>query len=354
MEYNLIFIIISILIIFYLINYFINHLSKEYFSTNVPVGFCANEGKIGLRMYNGFKYDCVPMNDSSATDVLSNKQFKYPKQVKGSDSSSSSSGDSTSSSTGGGSTGAGSTGGGGRVDGSGNGSGTINNDYANLEGQCIPPNSDFGKICGAKYGNQYGVSKKEPCNDGNVKITCGYLNFDEVDYRNVGKYTTNCINKSFDMDTMCNINMPNNVRELSKESGYYDTSAGAKAVLKGKLGDCYTNDGSPDLSKARPICNLSSNKEIDRILPFNNQNEYNIFTECHNMENHNFVNDCQQLLKLDNKQDVFADIHGFDCMPGYARAKCINKKDEPLPIDYRLTKLKHDSKRNIYPFTKNN
>ena len=111
-------------------------------------------------MYNGFKYDCIPMNDSSATDVLSNKQFKYPKQVKGSDSSSSSSGDSTSSSTGGGSTGAGSTGGGGRVDGSGNGSGTINNDYANLEGQCIPPNSDFGKICGAKYGNQYGVSKK--------------------------------------------------------------------------------------------------------------------------------------------------------------------------------------------------
>ena len=75
MEYNLIFIIISILIIFYLINYFINHLSKEYFSTNVPVDLC-NEGKIDYECINMIIY----MNDSSATDVLSNKQFKYPKQ----------------------------------------------------------------------------------------------------------------------------------------------------------------------------------------------------------------------------------------------------------------------------------
>ena len=45
---------------------------------------------------------------------------------------------------------------------------------------------------------------------------------------------------------------------------------------------------------------------------------------------------------VDSNKDVFADINGFDCMPGYARAKCINRK-EPINIPPDLRKFKHDS-----------
>lgn len=347
MKYNLIFIIISIIILFIIINFYLYKYNKEYFSTSTPVGWCLHDGKMGLRLYNGFKYECVSMEDNSAKHVKSNKQFKYPKQSSNNDNTSS-----TSSTRGYGTTGYQSK----------------NTDVQSAiqssttagttESKCIPIDSDYGKICQSLYGNSYGVQSIDSsgCEAGEVKIKCGKLYFNEIDYNKVGLYSTKCINNSFDMDTMCNEYMPDEVRKISSKSGYYDTSAGSQTVLKGKYGDCYNNDGSPNLSKSRAICNLKSNKEIQRILPFSYESDYNKFTDCHNMENYNFVQDCQNILSESNSEDelnVFADIHGFDCMPGYARAKCINKNDS-IPVPYDLTKLKVQSKGNIYPFSKNN
>lgn len=313
MDYNLIFIIISIFIAFLLTNYFligfIRHFifKKETFSNSYPTGFCSHEGKLGsklgIRLFNGSTYSCVSMDDTEAEDVNTNRDFR-PKNNDGSNSRSGN-GDNSSS-------------------GNGDNSSSASGDNSNT-----------------------GEESEEPNN--NVKK--GNLTFDEVDYSNEGKYVyaTDCIDNAFDMDTICNQIMPKNINQIAKQNGYYNQSAGADVILKGKKGDCLTHDKSPDLSKSRAICNLKSNKEIKRIFPFNNNQDYNVFTNCNNMESHNFVDDCKNLLKLNSNNDVFADIHGFDCMPGYARAKCINKK-EAINIPNDIKKLKHDSRGNIYPY----
>lgn len=338
MDYNLIFIIISIFIAFLLTNYFIIGFLKHYifrketFSNKYSTGFCYHQGKLGIRLFDGKNYSCVAMDNVEAEDVNTNRDFR-PKNNDGSNSRSGN-GDNSSSASGDNSN-------------TEEESGDTNNN--GKEGQCISP----GKISSVCKINGKGIKEinRDICPGDKVKVTCGNLTFNEIDYSNEGKYVyaTDCINNAFDMDTMCNEIMPKSINQISKPNGYYNQSAGADVILKGKQGDCYTADGSPDLSKSRAICNLQSNKEIKRILPFRNNQDYNVFTNCNNMESHNFVDECKNLLKLNSNNDVFADIHGFDCMPGYARAKCINKT-EAINIPDDIKKLKIDSKENIFPY----
>jgi len=157
--------------------------------------------------------------------------------------------------------------------------------------------------------------------------------FNNIDYSDQGKYAyaTECINDSLDLDTMCNYYMPDNIKNNSKKDGYNVNSAGLDVTLKGKDGDCYLTNGDPDSSKVRGICNFKRENEINRVRPVSYENDYNKFTQCQNME-YNFVNDCKTLLDI-NQTNVFADIRGFDCMPGYARAKCVDKtKDIDMPV----------------------
>ena len=352
MDYNLIFIIISIFIAFLLTNYFligfIKHFifKKETFSNAYPTGFCSHEGKLGIRLFNGSTYSCVSMDDTEAEDVQSNRQFG-PNTNESSNTGSGNGNNSASASGNNSASASGDNNESNDNSNTGEESGEPNNNFK--EGQCISPDK-IGEICKV---NGKGIKeiKKDICPGNNVQVTCGNLTFDEIDYSNEGKYVyaTDCINNAFDMDTICNQMMPKSINQIAKQNGYYNQSAGADVILKGKSGDCYTHDGSPDLSKSRAICNLQSNKEIKRIFPFNDNQDYNVFTNCNNMESHNFVDECKNLLKLKSNKDVFADIHGFDCMPGYARAKCINK-EEAINIPNDIKKLKHDSRGNIYPY----
>ena len=81
MDYNLIFIIISIFIAFLLTNYFIigffkhSILQKETFSSKYPTGFCSHEGKLGIRLFDGNNYSCVAMDNVEAEDVNNNRLF---------------------------------------------------------------------------------------------------------------------------------------------------------------------------------------------------------------------------------------------------------------------------------------
>ena len=339
MKYNFILIIFVILIIFILINYLFSN--KENF-LNIPVGYCDNKGKVGFRMYDGLNADCVSMESNDAVDVESNLQFN---QLGNMNSNIPTSNNSTNNNQ--------------NQNQNQNILKNKNESFKEFTNQlnnnnCVPLNSNYGLVC-SNIGKDYGIKSKELCEEeeNSVKVNCGRLIYNGVSYKDVGEYSTGCIDKSLDFDTMCNEMMPLDIKDTSKKVGYYDRSAGASVILNGKHGDCYNNDGTSNKLKSRAICNLRSNMKINRIPPFTNTIDYNTFTGCHNMETFNFANECKDLLKLDNIDNVYADIHGFDCMPGYARAKCINKEN-PISIPHDLNKLQRDTKSNIYSYNLNN
>ena len=338
MKYNFILIVIVIFIVFLLINYILNN--KEYFSDKYGGGFCSINNEIGIRYSDG---SCIPLSSEKSDDVDTTLKFRH---YDGKPSSSSSSSSGSSSSTGSGSA---ST--------SGSASNPIVSPHSsNNDNDCVPKNSDYGLICKNRYGINYGVKDIQQCdpaqNDG-VKVICGDMYFNKKNYKK-GKYTfaTDCISNSLDLNTMCNYYIPKTTKNSAKDDGYNINSAGLKIRLKGKYGDCYLHNGKQDEARSRGICDFKHFNEMDRVRPFRFENNYNKFTGCHNMENYNFVNDCKTILNVDSNKDVFADINGFDCMPGYARAKCINRK-EPIKIPPDLRKFKDDSKSNIYFYNKN-
>ena len=201
---------------------------------------------------------------------------------------------------------------------------------------CINKNIDYGAVCvDTNNSKDYGVGTLQDCSSDATKkkyeLTCANMTFNGVDYSDEGTYSTGCINHTLDMDTMCNSYMPVQMKANLKQNGYYNKSAGAQVILKGKEGDCYNNDGTSNPLKSRAICNLRSNKEINRILPGRDINESDKFTDCQNMENYNFLQDCKTMMSPLNEteeEDIYADIHGYDCMPGYARAKCYLKDEK--------------------------
>lgn len=339
MNYNFFVFIIIILFIFFILNYFLNR--NENFSDKYPITFCTTGGSLGIRYSDN---SCVPFGQAS--DVKSSQQFKHYSDDSQDKSTSSNQNDISSMDI---------------------NQQNINTNITDMtepikditdttsNNDCIEKNINYGEVCKKRFGNNYGIKKMESCNNNKgVKVICEKMVFDGKTYNNDNlTYATDCMSDSLDLNIMCNYYMPKNIREKSKKNGYNSNSVGLNTRLRGKYGDCYTSNGKPDLSKNRGICNFRKFNEIDKVRPFNFVDKYNKFTGCHNMENYNFANDCKNRLGLSDSESVFADIKGFDCMPGYARAKCVNK-NELIKLPPDLQKFKKDSKSNLFPYNINN
>ena len=106
--------------------------------------------------------------------------------------------------------------------------------------------------------------------------------------------------------------------------GYNINSIGSKKILYDKFGDCYNSNGDPDYNKARGLCSYNYLSDVSKIRPALNNLDYNEYTNCKPM-NSNFQEECKNILGID-KDNVFAYIDGYDCLPGFGRAKCIDNK----------------------------
>ena len=220
---------------------------------------------------------------------------------------------------------------------------------SDLDSMCFPKNSNFGSICNKYQGDQYGVSEIAPCNNNSgKKVTCKLMTFNGINYKDNNTFSTNCIDKSLDFDTMCNNYIPESIQSNIVSNGYTQSSSGLKTKLIGKDGDCYNPNGNPDNSRARGICNVNFNNEIPKVDPFIYNQDSNVFTSCLKMNPSNFINKCSSLLNIE-KNNVYADIEGHDCFPGYGRAKCVDKKKN-IHVSPSIKKFKKDSDSNIYHF----
>ena len=188
-----------------------------------------------------------------------------------------------------------------------------------LDEDCHPNNSNFDKIC--KMQNmKYGVKKLIPCDSNNSKVVCGLNYINGVHYGD-NVTMTPCLNKSDDFDNWCRYY--NNVSTIP--SGYNVNSIGAKNVLVGALGGCYTNDGKSDKNSARAICDYKHMEQVTRLDPANNKINYNVYTDCLPLNGNNFIPSCINL--MNNSSALATQIMGYDCNPGYGRAKCLNTGD---------------------------
>jgi len=191
-----------------------------------------------------------------------------------------------------------------------------------IDPDCLPNNTNFSEICRDKNPS-YGIKSLNSCGGGKSKVECGY------NYLNGIKYPDNvtitpCLNKSDDFDVWCKYYT--NINDIP--SGYNVNSIGAKNTLIGRAGDCYLNDGKPDNNNARAICDNNHMENIKKLEPANNRIDYNIFTECFPLNSTNFNLKCNNLLKDVDSQNIFVtQIMGYDCNPGYGRAKCIKNYD---------------------------
>ena len=309
---NYIFIIIVVaLIIFWIMNDLFNFF--EFFNA----GICTtSDGKFG----NFYDNTCHPLSDSNApssdsiytSTTTGEKIGTWTNTGTGSDATSGG-GDSISNS--------GST--------SGNGS-SSSNDNIPLENTtkdtCID-NVFAGTICNIRNSgsNNFGLKSITPCTgaDSNKsKFECENLWFNELQYENVIN-ATSCINKSIDFDEACRIFQPKD--NSLKTKGYNINSIGSKHILYGKNGDCYNSSGNEDFNKGRALCSYKYNTNMTKLDHIQNNYDYNVFTECKNIKS-NFNQECKTLLgKTGINDKVYAYINGFDCLPGFCRAKCIDK-----------------------------
>ena len=178
--------------------------------------------------------------------------------------------------------------------------------------KCYPNDTNFSKIC-SDQSPTYGVKSINSCDKDTSSVVCdpNYLN---------GKYTgtsiiTPCLNKTDDFDVWCKYYNNKPVPE-----GYNINSIGVKNLLVGKEGECYLNNNIPDNSKARGVCDYNY---IDNITKISSSNlKDNNFTDCSSI-NSNFNILCDNL----SKRSIASEIMGYDCNPGFARAKCINRND---------------------------
>jgi hypothetical protein len=330
MKYNyLILLVICVLII--IIFYSLNSIQEKY--TNYATNYCVTDNDIlGIRLSDG---SCVPFNSDSSTTKKST-QIK-PDSTSGT----SYSGLSRTSNTGSTDTGSSDY--------------TSVNNVTTDQTECVIKNSDYGQVCKNRFGSQSGVEKIEKCDNESVKVKCRNMYFNGKNYTGENTFSTDCFDKTLDFDALCNQYMPDNIKNSSRPNGYNINSAGVSEKLHGIDGSCYLNNGESDTTKVRGICNLRSDQTLPRLSPFtftNNKeiNDYNKFTDCKNIETGNFVQTCKNLLNID-ENDVYADINGYDCLPGYGRAKCVNKEKD-LKLSPDMKKFKIDSRsRSLYPYT---
>lgn len=184
---------------------------------------------------------------------------------------------------------------------------------------CYPNNTNFDKICKEK-GPMYGIKDIIPCNEDYSRVECE-KNF--INKKNYGEsmIMTPCLNKSDDFDVWCKYYNNNPVPK-----GFNVNSIASKEVLVGEKGDCYLNNGKSDENKARAICDYNHMQTLEKLYPNYYPSNYNDFTRCLPI-NSNFVKECSKILNSEYKKTSALDIMGYDCNPGYARAKCFLKKD---------------------------
>jgi hypothetical protein len=171
---------------------------------------------------------------------------------------------------------------------------------------------DFGSYCNNLIPNS-GVKSISSCGKDKYKVECDIGYIGTINYGN-DKVITPCLDKALDLNEMCryynNKPIPN---------GYNVNSIAASTILPGFLGDCYTNK-IPDNNKVRALCDYNHLSTVKKLSNINNSS--NIFTDCL-PTNTNFQLECQNLLNNDiNSKAV--EIMGYDCLPGYTRAKCFN------------------------------
>ena len=186
---------------------------------------------------------------------------------------------------------------------------------------CYPNNTNFSQLCKDQNPN-YGVKSEIPCNNSTSKVECA-ANY--IGGTNYGKKpnVTPCMDKSDDFDTWCKYFNTSNV-----PNGFNVNSIGAKAVLVGKKGECYLKSGKPDPNRARAVCGYDHMDTLDKLYPENSKIGYNKFTPCLPLMNTNFVTACSDVLHSDYNKTLADQILGYDCNPGYGRAKCIHSKDK--------------------------
>jgi hypothetical protein len=185
-------------------------------------------------------------------------------------------------------------------------------------------NGNFDTIC-KSFNSNYGIKSinTQNCNPGYSEVVCGDNYINGVDYSN-NKINnklvkTPCLNKNIDFDTMCKY-----YNTESIPSGYTIDSIGASEILIGKSGDCYLNNGNPNPNSARAVCNYNNIGTVPKLNRAFNKLNYNKFTECNPIKSE-FNTLCSTVLNSDNVKAI--QIMGYDCLPGYARAKCVYNND---------------------------
>jgi hypothetical protein len=189
-----------------------------------------------------------------------------------------------------------------------------------LDNDCYPNSTNFDVICKSQN-PKYGVKKITPCDNNNSKVSCdsNYINGKQY---NPPSIITPCINKSDDFDTWCKFYSNKN----SVPTGYNINSIGVYKLLEGNEGDCYLTNGKPDTSSARAVCDYNHSEGLPKLFPVNEKISNNIFTDCLQM-NSNFVSACANKINIEYKNAYADQIMGYDCNPGYGRAKCLKKGD---------------------------
>jgi hypothetical protein len=183
---------------------------------------------------------------------------------------------------------------------------------------CYSNNSNFYEICN-EQDSTYGVKRIINCTKGSsVECAKGYINGEY--YGN--KIVTPCLNKKDDFDSWCRYYNTNPIPD-----GFNINSIGASEILIGEQGDCYVN-GVSDTNSARAVCDYNHIDSVKRLEPDFNSIDYNDFTTCFPLQDTNFNAECALELKQPYKNVIADQIAGYDCNPGYGRAKCVKRSDK--------------------------
>lgn len=336
---NYIFIIIvAALIIFWIMNDLFNFF--EFFNA----GICTtSNGTFG----NFYDNTCHPLNDSNAPSSTSIYTSPSTGEEMGTwtnigTSDTSTTGDVPAGSDAGSGAGSGTNTGSSSTDGTSNTNISLEN---TTKDNCID-NIYAGTICNLRNSgsNNFGLKSITPCTGADSdksKFECENLWFNETQYKNVIN-ATSCINKSIDFDEACRIFQPTD--NSLKTKGYNINSIGSKQILYGKNGDCYDSSGKEDFNKGRALCSYKYNTNMTKLDHIQNNYDYNVFTDCKNIKS-NFNQECKTLLgKTGINDKVYAYINGFDCLPGFGRAKCIDKS-KPINETESMKQFMKDIKK---------
>lgn len=191
--------------------------------------------------------------------------------------------------------------------------------------ECIK-NQDFHEYC-KKINPNMIAENVIPCDSTTSEVHCSISNSSSSITSDT--IITPCLDKMTDFDEWCKYYNHKIVPE-----GYNIDSIGAKQILVGEKGFCFTKDGKPNKYKARAICDNNHLYTIPKLQSDTTIVDYNSFTDCLPINDTNFVSECSKLLDNNPFLDTSAyQIMGYDCNPGFGRAKCIKKEDMLKIID---------------------